>query len=428
MKVLLIGGGGREHALALRIIKSKSCDKLFCLPGNTGTEKIAINISIDVNDFERIYEYISINQIELVVIGPEQPLVDGLADFLRNKSILVFGPNKLAAEIESDKSFAKNLMYKYGIPTAGYKVFTRIEYTEIKNYLEQQNFPIVIKASGLAAGKGVIICDNKSDAEKAIDEIVNQNIFDKAGDKIIIEEFMVGEEASIFAITDGTNFITLPAAQDHKRIGDNDTGKNTGGMGAYAPAQLITETLLNEISEKIISPTISALNAEGRKFIGCLYAGIMITDSGAKVVEFNCRFGDPETQVVLPLIDGDFLELLFSAAKENLKSNSVKYNDGVSVCVVTASNGYPDKFEKGFEIFGIENFVEENLILYHAGTLKKEDKIFTNGGRVLGVTSVVKKGNFQDAIRKAYEGVSKISYSNIYYRKDIGKKALKYSD
>ena len=428
MKVLLIGGGGREHALALRIIKSKSCDKLFCLPGNTGTEKIAINISIDVNDFERIYEYISINQIELVVIGPEQPLVDGLADFLRNKSILVFGPNKLAAEIESDKRFAKNLMYKYGIPTAGYKVFTRIEYTEIKNYLEQQNFPIVIKASGLAAGKGVIICDNKSDAEKAIDEIVNQNIFDKAGDKIIIEEFMVGEEASIFAITDGTNFITLPAAQDHKRIGDNDTGKNTGGMGAYAPAQLITETLLNEISEKIISPTISALNAEGRKFIGCLYAGIMITDSGAKVVEFNCRFGDPETQVVLPLIDGDFLELLFSAAKENLKSNSVKYNDGVSVCVVTASNGYPDKFEKGFEIFGIENFVEENLILYHAGTLKKEDKIFTNGGRVLGVTSVVKKGNFQDAIKKAYEGVSKISYSNIYYRKDIGKKALKYSD
>ncbi|MBA4250867.1 MAG: phosphoribosylamine--glycine ligase [Chlorobiaceae bacterium] len=428
MKVLLIGGGGREHALALRIIKSKSCDKLFCLPGNTGTEKIAINISIDVNDFERIYEYISINQIELVVIGPEQPLVDGLADFLRNKSILVFGPNKLAAEIESDKSFAKNLMYKYGIPTAGYKVFTRIEYTEIKNYLEQQNFPIVIKASGLAAGKGVIICDNKSDAEKAIDEIVKQNIFDKAGDKIIIEEFMVGEEASIFAITDGTNFITLPAAQDHKRIGDNDTGKNTGGMGAYAPAQLITETLLNEISEKIISPTISALNAEGRKFIGCLYAGIMITDSGAKVVEFNCRFGDPETQVVLPLIDGDFLELLFSAAKENLKSNSVKYNDGVSVCVVTASNGYPDKFEKGFEIFGIENFVEENLILYHAGTLKKEDKIFTNGGRVLGVTSVVKKGNFQDAIKKAYEGVSKISYSNIYYRKDIGKKALKYSD
>lgn len=428
MKVLLIGGGGREHALALRIIKSKSCDKLFCLPGNTGTEKIAINISIDVNDFERIYEYISINQIELVVIGPEQPLVDGLADFLRNKSILVFGPNKLAAEIESDKSFAKNLMYKYGIPTAGYKVFTRIEYTEIKNYFEQQNFPLVIKASGLAAGKGVIICDNKSDAEKAIDEIVNQNIFDKAGDKIIIEEFMVGEEASIFAITDGTNFITLPAAQDHKRIGDNDTGKNTGGMGAYAPAQLITETLLNEISEKIISPTISALNAEGRKFIGCLYAGIMITDSGAKVVEFNCRFGDPETQVVLPLIDGDFLELLFSAAKENLKSNSVKYNDGVSVCVVTASNGYPDKFEKGFEIFGIENFVEENLILYHAGTLKKEDKIFTNGGRVLGVTSVVKNGNFQDAIKKAYEGVSKISYSNIYYRKDIGKKALKYSD
>lgn len=425
MNVAIIGSGGREHALAIAISKSKLLDKLFCLPGNPGTIQFSENIAIDFKDFKNILTFCKDNKIDLVVIGPEQPLVDGLSDYLRDNEINVFGPSSSAAKIESSKSFAKDIMAKSGVPTAFYREFTTFEVQSAIDYLNKCKFPVVIKADGLAAGKGVFICDNKADAETIIKSISMDKIFGEAGQKFLIEEFMIGEEASIFAITDGEDFITLPAAQDYKRIADNDTGKNTGGMGAYAPTPLITKELELEINRKIFQPIIRQLKIEGFPFIGCLYAGLMITSEGPKVVEFNCRFGDPETQVVLPLLEGDFLKLLYSAAIGKIDKLAIRYTGGCSVCVVAASDGYPDKFEKGFEIFGL-NIDDPEIIVYHAGTVEKNGKIYTNGGRVLGITSILKDDNLKIARQKAYEAIKKVNYKNIYYRKDIALKALKY--
>ena len=301
------------------------------------------------------------NNIELVVIGPEKPLVNGLSDLLRNNSIKVFGPSSNAARIESEKSYAKKLMKKYKIPTADYVEFTSDEYSSALSFLKNAVYPIVIKADGLAAGKGVIICNSFEEAEKALISIFKEKIFGKSGDKIVIEEFLVGEEASIFAITDGEKFVTLPSAQDHKRIGENDTGKNTGGMGSYSPAPIVTSKILNEVEEKIISPTLKALSNEENKFIGCLYCGLIITKDGAKVIEFNCRFGDPETQSVLPLLDGDFLELLYSAASGSFNTNCIKYNGGSSVCVIAASKGYPDSYKQGTELPDLKKSMIQKL-------------------------------------------------------------------
>jgi phosphoribosylamine--glycine ligase len=337
MNVLVIGSGGREHAIALKIKQSKKLTSLYCAPGNPGTENIAKNISLNISDHTSVKEFCFQNKINLVVIGPEQPLVDGLADYLRESAINVFGPSAKAAQIEASKAFAKKIMIDADVPTAKYIEFSSSQFVEALGYLDQIIYPTVIKADGLAAGKGVLICNDKSEAEDAIREIFEHKIFGASGNKLIIEEFLVGEEVSIFAITDGANFVCLPAAQDHKRIGDGDTGKNTGGMGAYAPAPIITPELLKQIENKIIEPTLRQMRETGNKFIGCLYAGLIITESGPKVIEFNCRFGDPETQVVLPILDGDFLELLFSAADENLDKNSVKYSGESSVCVVAAS-------------------------------------------------------------------------------------------
>ncbi|AFH49483.1 Phosphoribosylamine-glycine ligase [Ignavibacterium album JCM 16511] len=425
MNVAIIGSGGREHALALSISKSNLLDRLFCLPGNPGTKKIATNIQIGINDFEKILQFCKENRIDLVVIGPEQPLVDGLSDYLRANNIIVFGPSSAASKIESSKSFAKTIMQKAGVPTATYNEFSATELNSAISYLEKSNFPIVIKADGLAAGKGVFICENINEATNIVKAISLDGIFGSAGQKFLIEEFMIGEEASIFAITDGENFITLPAAQDYKRVGDNDTGKNTGGMGAYAPAPLISKELEELVQHKIFQPMIRQLKEVGYPFIGCLYAGLMITKDGPKVVEFNCRFGDPETQVVLPLLEGDVLKLLFSAATGKLDMESVRYSSGCSVCVVAASEGYPDKFEKGFEITGLD-IDDPQIIIYHAGTTEKEGKILTNGGRVLGITSVLKNNNLLEARNKAYEAIKKINFKNIYYRKDIASKALRY--
>lgn len=425
MNVAIIGSGGREHALALSISKSNLLDKLFCLPGNPGTKKIATNIQIGINDFEKILQFCKENKIDLVVIGPEQPLVDGLSDYLKDENINVFGPSSYAAKIESSKSFAKSLMNKLSVPTASYREFNSNEFNSAIDYLNDCKFPVVIKADGLAAGKGVIICEKLDDAINTIKEFSVDKLFGEAGQKYLIEEFMSGEEASIFAITDGEDFIALPAAQDHKRIGENDTGKNTGGMGAYAPAPLISKELEDEVQHKIFRPIIKQLKREGHPFIGCLYAGLMITKEGPKVVEFNCRFGDPETQVVLPLLDGDVLKLLFSAATGKLDMEAVRYSGGCSVCVVAASEGYPDKFEKGFEITGLD-IDDPQIIIYHAGTTEKEGKILTNGGRVLGITSVLKNNNLLEARNKAYEAIKKINFKNIYYRKDIASKALRY--
>jgi phosphoribosylamine---glycine ligase len=424
MNVCLIGSGGREHALAYRIKKSKSLSNLFIIPGNPGMESLGNLIDIPVNDFEALTEFCKENLIDLVVVGPEQPLAVGIADYLRSKGIKVFGPDKAAADIEVSKSFSKALMKKYSIPTAKYEEFGSGQKDEVLSYLTVSDYPLVIKADGLAAGKGVIICNNHDEAKDAVEKIFTEKIFGSAGDKIVIEEFMHGLEASVFAVTDGVNFVCLPAAQDHKRVGDGDTGKNTGGMGAYAPAPLITPQLQNVIDTKIIQPTLNALLAEGRRFIGCLYAGIMVTAEGPKVVEFNCRFGDPETQVVLPLVEGDFAKLLYSAAEMNLDKSSVSFSGGSSVCVVAASGGYPDEFKKGYEIKGIDQINDDDIIVFHAGVKKTDGKIVTNGGRVLGVTSVLKENDLKKAKEKAYTAVNKICFDDIYFRHDISDKAF----
>ena len=423
--VLVVGSGGREHSLALKISQSSTVGNLFCLPGNPGTAKISQNVFISLSDFQKISDLCQNEKIDLVVIGPEQPLVDGLADFLRERGINVFGPSKAAAQIEASKAFAKMVMKQANVPTADYREFTREEISEATGYLNNSLYPVVIKVDGLAAGKGVTICENFEQAIETLDIIFIKNVFGESGNKIVIEEFLAGDEASVFAITDGKNFITLPPAQDHKRIGDNDTGKNTGGMGAYAPTPLVDKYLLSEIEEKIIYPVINQLNQNGILFVGCLYAGLIITKEGPKVIEFNCRFGDPETQVVLPLLEGDFLELLYSSATGNLNKNAVRYNGGSSVCIVAASEGYPDSYKKGLEIFGLENSDNE-IIIYHAGTLEKDGKIFTNGGRVLGVTSVIKENDVLKAREKAYEAISKVCFDGIYYRSDIANRVIKY--
>jgi phosphoribosylamine--glycine ligase len=427
MKVLLIGSGGREHAIALKIIQSKNLSTLYCIPGNPGTDKIANNLDFDTTNPQQIVDFCFKEQIDLVIIGPEQPLVDGLADSLRYNGFRVFGPSSKAAQIESSKIFAKDIMFKANVATACYQEFNQEDYDEAKKCILNSKYPLVIKADGLAAGKGVAICENQSEAIKALEEIFNDKVFGNAGNKIIIEEFMEGEEASIFAITDGENFICLPPAQDHKRIGEDDRGKNTGGMGAYAPTPLVDEEMMKKIDNEIINPVLKQMKKSGNIFVGCLYAGLMIKDSIPKVVEFNCRFGDPETQVVLPILEGDFLELLYSAASGKLNKNCVKYSGGSSVCIVAASNGYPGNYKKGFDITGLDQ-IDDEIIFYHAGTKKDGDKIITNGGRVLGVTSVLKQNDLRAAKRKAYEAINKIHFEGIYFRKDISNKASKYSN
>ena len=423
MNVLLIGSGGREHALAYKIHQSESLDTLYISPGNPGMKNLGVNLQMDLKDFGAIAEFCFDKKIELVIIGPEQPLVDGMADSLRQKGINVFGPGRKAADIEAQKSFAKNLMVKYNIPTSGYVEFKSQEINEAMEYIKTRKYPLVVKADGLAAGKGVLICSSISDAEKALKEIFIDKVFGASGDQLIIEEFMFGEEASIFAITDGKNFICLPSAQDHKRIGDNDTGKNTGGMGAYSPAPVVTKSILAEVEEKIIAPTISGMEKEGRTFIGCLYCGIMITSEGPKVVEFNCRFGDPETQVVLPVLEGDFLKLLYSASTGSLDKSVVKYSGGSAVCVVAASKGYPDAFTKGFEISGLDK-TNSDIVIFHAGTKESDGKFVTNGGRVLGVTSITKEMDLKLAKQKAYDALDKIYFDGVYFRKDIADRAI----
>jgi phosphoribosylamine--glycine ligase len=422
MNVVLIGSGGREHALAYLISKSPNLTKLYIIPGNPGTQELGENLSIHGDD--EIALFCENNKIDLVVIGPEKPLVDGLANLLRLKGIKVFGPDSAAAQIEGDKSLAKWLMLKYNIPTSGFKVFIKSEYQLAIEYLKNVPYPTVIKASGLAAGKGVLISNNYEEAKSSVDDIFKNEVFGDAGDTIVIEEFMEGEEASVLAVTDGINYLCLPAAQDHKRIGDNDTGKNTGGMGAYAPAPIVTDELQHRIEKEIIRPTLEGLRNENRKFVGCLYCGLMITRDGPKVVEFNCRFGDPETQAVLPLLEGDFLKLLYSAASGKIDKEAIKYNGGSAVCVVAASKGYPDKYDKGFEISGLNKISTDDAIVFHAGTKKEGDKIVTNGGRVLGVTAVIDKNNLKLCKAKVYEALKKINYENIYYRSDIADKGI----
>lgn len=424
MNILIIGNGGREHALTYFIAKSPICDKIYAIPGNPGIFSIANETGIDKLNFEDITVFCIEKKIDLVIIGPEKPLSDGLSDILRANGINVFGPSQQAARIESSKAFAKEFMKKYNIPTANYAVFNKNQLNEAIEYIKGQNHPLVLKADGLAAGKGVIITHS---VEESI-EIANSmfaGLFGAASETIVIEQFLSGDEASILAITDGDNYVTLAPSQDHKKIFDGDKGPNTGGMGAYAPTDLITDSMLEKIKTKILAPAIKGLKNEGTPFIGCLYAGLMISDGEPYVVEFNARFGDPETQAVLMVFDGDLLKLLYSAALGQLDKSCISnIANSYACCVVVASEGYPANYKTGFPIYGLDEIKNEDIIIFHSGTSIQKNQIVTAGGRVLCVCA--KGSSLQNSIEKAYFAVEKISFENIYYRRDIGKKGLNY--
>ena len=418
MNILVIGSGGREHALFWKLSESPQTGHIYAIPGNPGMGEM---IDISVMDNDAILRFAKEKEIGLVVVGPEVPLMNGLVDDLEKAGIRAFGPRANAAEIEGSKSFAKDLMKKYGIPTARYEVFTEAE--PARAYIRREGAPIVVKADGLAAGKGVIVAMTEQEALDAVDAIMEENSFGDAGARVVIEEFMQGEEASLLAFTDGKVIRPMISAQDHKRAFDGDKGPNTGGMGTYAPAPVMTPEMTERAVEEILKPTIAAMAKEGRPYTGCLYLGLMITSEGPKVVEFNARFGDPETQVVLPLLDGDLVEIMCACADGTLADVPIHWKDGAAVCVVLAAGGYPASYEKGHEITGIADAEAMGALVFHAGTAKKDDVLVTNGGRVLGVVGM--GADIASAVKAAYNAVDRISFQDAYHRKDIAHRALK---
>lgn len=420
MKIMVIGGGGREHAIIKKLKESKQCEEIFALPGNGGISADAKCVDIKATDIEKIVDFAVKNNIDFAVVAPDDPLVLGAVDELNKVGIPCFGPDKKAAIIEGSKVFSKNLMKKYGIPTADYEVFSNAE--EALNYLNSSKYPAVIKADGLALGKGVIIAENFDEAKDAVDSIMNDKIFGNSGNNIVIEEFLQGPEVSILCFTDGKTIKPMVSSMDHKRIGDGDKGANTGGMGTVAPNPYYTKAVADTCMEQIFIPTINAMNSEGRTFKGCLYFGLMITESGPKVIEYNCRFGDPETQVVLPLLESDLLEIMIAVSKGTLEETEVKFFPKSAACVIMASKGYPKKYDSGFEIT-LPNELKCNEYIYIAGAKKSEDKLLTAGGRVLGAVAV--EENLEDAIKASYALVEKIKFQNAIFRNDIGAKALK---
>lgn len=421
MKILIIGGGGREHALAWKIEQSPMVKKIFCAPGNPGIAEVAECIDIDAKDIDGLYNFAKKQKIDLTVVGPEDPLVAGIVDKFTEGNLKIFGPNKRAAIIEGSKVFAKNLMRKHGIPTADFKIFEDLK--QAKKHLTTCEYPLVIKADGLAMGKGVFVCKTFEEADQRLDDLMKKKIFGQAGDKIAIEEFLSGEEISILAITDGKTIVSLSSAQDHKTIYDGDKGPNTGGMGAYSPVPLITEELQSLIEESILVPIVHAMKKENRPYKGVIYAGLMITSTGPKVLEFNARFGDPEAQVIITRMKSDLVPILLATTMNNLEDVFVEWRDGVSLCVVMASKGYPDKYEKGFSISGLETVKElRDVYVFHAGTSTRNGTIVTNGGRVLGVTALGE--GLQEAQKKVYDAIQEISFDGAHYRRDIGAKAI----
>ncbi len=416
MKIMVVGGGGREHAIIEALKKSPKAEKIYALPGNGGIAKDAECVDINAKDIEKITQFAKENQIDFAVVAPDDPLVLGAVDSLNAIGIPCFGPKKDAAIIEGSKVFSKNLMKKYGIPTAAYEVFGNAE--DALKYLETAPIPTVIKADGLALGKGVIIATTRDEAIAAVKEIMEDKIFGDSGNNIVIEEFLEGPEVSVLSFTDGETLIPMVSSMDHKRAGDGDTGLNTGGMGTIAPNPYYTDAIAKECMEKIFIPTMEAMNKEGRTFEGCLYFGLMLTKDGPKVIEYNCRFGDPETQVVLPLLESDLLEIMIAVSKRELKNVDVKFSKGAACCVVMASNGYPKEYKTGFKITLPKN--REGI--YVAGAKLKCRTLVTSGGRVLGVTD--KGETLKEAIEKAYKKVDTIDFENKYYRHDIGKRAL----
>lgn len=427
MKVLIVGSGGREHALAWKIRQSPQVRELFCAPGNAGIESVATTIPLKPTDTDGLLRFAVDRGIDLTVIGPEQPLVNGIVDRFQEQGLAIFGPSSSAARLEGSKAFAKDFMRRHAIPTARYGTFTRSTLREAERFIGTLSLPMVIKADGLAAGKGVLICKSQSEAIATVRDMVEQQSFGSAGDNVVVEEFLAGEEVSVFAISDGADYVILAPAQDHKRIFDGDQGKNTGGMGAYAPAPLMTPELLSTVEQTIIRPTLEGMKAEGKTYRGCLYAGLMMTPDGPKVLEYNCRFGDPETQVVVPLIDGDLALLLQAAATGSLSRFTVGQHPASAVCVVMASRGYPDAFETGKVIRGLDSAdLEKGEIIFHAGTARKDDAVVTSGGRVLGVTAVGYAHELDATIEAAYRIVHRVAFDGAYYRSDVGKKGLKY--
>jgi len=422
MNILIIGSGGREHALAWKCAQDNFVKHVFVCPGNAGTylENKVSNVEMDSNDFDAIEKFCVKENIELVIIGPEQPLVMGLTDFLQSKNIKTFGPSKDAAQLEGSKTFSKDFFVKYNIPTAGYKSFNN--YEESIHHLDLISYPTVVKADGLAAGKGVIICENKDEAEDALNSIFKDKAFGSAGNKVVIEDFLDGEEASFIAVVSKDKIIPLVTSQDHKAVGDGDIGLNTGGMGAYSPAPIVTDAIHKKILDEVMYPTMQGLIDEGTPYLGFLYAGLMIKDDDIKVLEFNCRFGDPETQPILLRLNSSLVELCLSAINDDLDTYSIKWTDKHSCGVVIASEGYPESYESNKEV-SFESFEEENTKLFHAGTEYKNDKVLTSGGRVFCATAL--GNNLKEAQENAYNLVSKVSFEGAFFRKDIGNKGIK---
>lgn len=417
MKVLVVGCGGREHAIIWKLSQSKKVNKLYCAPGNGGISELAECVDIPATEINRLADWAKNNKIDLTIIGMDDPLMLGIVDVFEEKGLRVFGPKKNAAILEGSKVFAKDLMKKYNIPTAGYKMFD--DWKKAKEYLKNSKFPIVLKADGLALGKGVLICNNLEEALLGVDEIMVDKKFGDAGNKIVIEEFISGPEVSVLSFCDGENLIPMVSAQDHKRALDNDQGLNTGGMGTFSPSKLYTKNLEKECYESLFIPTLKAMKNEGRPFTGIIFFGLMLTDEGPKVLEYNARFGDPEAQVVLTRLKTDLIDVFEAAIDKRLNEIKLEWEDSSTVCVVLASGGYPLDYKKGYEITGLEEFKEnDDIVVFHAGTIKKGKKYYTNGGRVLGVTGIGK--NIDDARNNAYMAVSNINFTDKQYRTDIG--------
>lgn len=420
MRILVVGGGGREHALVWKLAQSANVEHIYCAPGNPGIAAIAECVPISVENFSELREFAIKNQVDLTVVGPEIPLVLGITDYFAEQGLKVFGPTAAAAQLEGSKVYAKELMAKYHIPTARFRVFT--ESVAAQEFIRQINGPVVIKADGLAAGKGVVVAATTDEAVAAVQDMMDNHVFGAAGGRIVVEECLIGQEASLLAFTDGNTVVPMVAAQDHKRIFAGDRGPNTGGMGAYAPAPVVTPALQQQIVADILQPTLAALRQEGIIYSGCLYAGLMITSDGPKVIEFNARFGDPETQVVLPLLDGDLAVILEACVDGNLANVDVKWREAAAVCVVLAAAGYPGSYDKGAVITGLDMIDDPEMLTFHAGTAWQNGQIVTSGGRVLGITGVAP--DIRLAAAKAYAAINKINFPGQQYRPDIAWRVL----
>ena len=417
MKILVIGGGGREHAIVKKLSESKRNPEIYVAPGNAGTEDIATNVAISVMDFNVLTDFAKKEKIDLTIVGMDDPLVKGIVDCFEAEGLRVFGPRKNAAILEGSKAFAKDLMKKYDIPTAGYENFS--DPKEAMKYLKNVKYPVVLKADGLALGKGVLICKDKSEAISGIEELMTKKSFGDAGNTIVIEEFLEGREVSVLSFVDGKHYALMTSAQDHKRAKDGDEGLNTGGMGTFSPSPFYTEEIDKYCKEHIYQKTVDAMRAEGREFIGIIFYGLMLTDNGVKVLEYNARFGDPETQVVLPRMENDIIDVIEACIDKTLDKIELKFENNAAVCVVLASEGYPLEYEKGKKITGFEKFKgRDDLYCFHAGTKRDGDDIVTNGGRVLGITA--KAATLKDARKKAYEATKLVDFENKYMRNDIG--------